>query len=193
MAITGRTPNECFKEFAEHMRKLATATVSKNALLALVENEGERAGLRFREHGSAILAELNTKYGKLYFSLAQELEAVQETKKQYRLSTRRYWYRLQSTPALDAQALIRWEYEISSDRGPAPHHVQADAKAGPLDLNHLHVPSGRVMIEDVIRFLIVDLEHKPPCGEDWPDVLEKSARDYFEKFASHKFRRPDRS
>ncbi len=51
------------------------------------------------------------------------------------------------------------------------------------------MPTGWVTIEEVIRFLIVDLELKPPCGDDWPSTLAESERAFFEEFASKRYRK----
>jgi hypothetical protein len=39
-----------------------------------------------------------------------------------------------------------------------------------------------VTIEAVIRFLIVDLEVEPPCGDEWADRIHESEKRFFEDF-----------
>ncbi len=47
-------------------------------------------------------------------------------------------------------------------------------------------------IEEVIRFLIVELEVKPPCGEDaWPAKLEESEKAFFEEFTGKRYKPHD--
>ena len=57
-----------------------------------------------------------------------------------------------------------------------------DAGNGTLDLNKAHLPTGWVTIEEVIRFLIVDLDVQPPCGDDWPAKLRVSEDAFFQDF-----------
>jgi hypothetical protein len=56
-------------------------------------------------------------------------------------------------------------------------------------LDDVHLPSGWVTMEEVIRFLIVELGMKPPCGASWPAVLEESEAAFYEKFTSKRYRR----
>jgi predicted ATPase len=97
-------------------------------------------------------------------------------------------------PDGDAQALIRWEYDkLAPADGYARHHVQIRSTVSlgggrTLDLNKLHVPTGWTTIEEVIRFLIHDLEVKPPCGDEWHDLLAESERAFYENFTSKRYR-----
>jgi hypothetical protein len=51
-----------------------------------------------------------------------------------------------------------------------------------LDLNRLHVPTGWVFLEAVIRFLIADFGVAPPCGTKWPGILADGERLFREDF-----------
>ena len=64
------------------------------------------------------------------------------------------------------------------EENPARHHVQLATNVSTsgghsLDLNRLHVPTGWVTIEEVIRFLIKDLG-VDPVSTDWPGILVRS-------------------
>ena len=132
----------------------------------------------------------------MHFYIGQLLRVHREPSKKYRLSTHAYWYRLQHSPDLNAQAAIRWEYERELPPGKhhCRHHLQQSAKLdlgnGSLNLNKVHVPTGWVTIEEVIRFLIVELGTKPPCGDVWSDVLATSERAFFEDFTSRRYSPP---
>ncbi|MBC7793533.1 MAG: hypothetical protein H7Z43_07480 [Clostridia bacterium] len=148
------------------------------------------ASLGFREGNRILAVKLKTKPENLFFSLSQNIEG-KAAEGDYRLTKKTYGYRLLPSAVITDQALIRSEFEPMPNDGPPAYHIQSDATAGKLDLNRLHVPTGRVMIEHVIRFLIVELGHKPPCGDEWPNVLEKSERKYLDDSASHRYKRPD--
>lgn len=133
---------------------------------------------------------LRTKYGKLFFHLAQNVEAVQLGKaKQYQVRTLAYWYRLQATPSLKDEALLRWEYgRLDPKVADHPrHHLQAPATIAcgknELDLNKLHTPSGWVTIEELLRFLIFELEVKAATPE-WPALLAQSEIVFFREFSA---------
>lgn len=156
--------------------------------------EGDRLMVfSFRER-EPVAVPIETSFGRLYLYLGQLLEAVPEAQR-FRLRTRRYWYRLQAAPELTAQALLRWEYDTDAPRsGPPRHHVQMPAYlaagSGRLDLDKIHLPTGWVTMEEVIRFAIVELGVKPPCGAEWPDVLSESERVFFEDFTGKRYKPP---
>jgi hypothetical protein len=66
----------------------------------------------------------------------------------------------------------------------------SNSETRPLDLNRAHVPTGWVTIEEIIRFMIVDLGVKPPCRSRWPEVLVASERKFFEEFTSKRYISP---
>ena len=166
--IIERTPRDCFRVFTDHIATLVAQTVTSKPLIPQYDNDATRMTLQFREQ-HPVTAPLQTNYGTLYFHLAQ------------------YWYRLQQEPDLMAQAAIRWEYDAETQRHRhARHHVQMHGSValggGVVDLNKAHAPAGWVLIEEIIRFMIVDLGLAPPCGDAWPEVLDESERLFYEEF-----------
>jgi hypothetical protein len=182
--IIERTPRECFNVFTAHLRGLVASTVTQRHPIGEVPAR-TRLVVGFREE-APIAVPIDTAFGRLYFYLGQALEAVPEGS-DYRLTTRQYWYRLQHEPSLKEQAVVRWDYDATTGKSRhARHHAQMratiDVGTGTMDLNKAHLPTGWVTIEEVIRFLIVDLGMEPPCGEDWPGVLERSEQAFYEDF-----------
>lgn len=114
-----------------------------------------------------------------YLSLKQEFQAVPE-EQGYHLHILQYAYRIQQTPSVEDEAEVRFEY-ISPLAQPgfpySRHHVQFHrdyhaVRAG-FSLQKLHIPTGGVTIEQVIRFLVADLG-VPPLIENWDEKLRKS-------------------
>jgi hypothetical protein len=189
MPIIERTPNECFNTFAEHLRGLVAATVTDRYPLATVPANA-RMILSFRQE-IPVAVPIETAYGRLYFYLGQALEAVDDPAG-YRLKTRQYWYRIQLDENLQSQAALRWEYDATTAADHyARHHAQLSTAVelgdATLDLNKAHLPTGWVTIEEVIRFLIVDLGMSPPCGDDWPNVVRESERKFYEDFTGKRY------
>ena len=192
MPIIERTPYECFNAFAEHLRGLIAATVTSRYPLSTVP-ANERMILSFREK-IPIAVPIETAYGRLYFYLGQALEAVVHPDG-YRLRTRQYWYRIQLNEDLKSQAALRWEYDATTAMDDyARHHAQLSTTVAlggaKLDLNKAHLPTGWVTIEEVIRFLIVDLGMSPPCGDDWPSIVKESERRFYEDFTGKRYVAP---
>jgi hypothetical protein len=192
MPIIERTPKAAFDVFTDHVRRLVASTVSVRYPLIAVPSETKLV-LSFREGNVPIAIPIDTEgYGRVFFYLGQALEAVADSGG-YRLTTKQYWYRLQLEPASTAKAVLRWEYDATTERDRhARHHTQIAAAvqlgAGSLNLNKAHIPTGWVTFEEVIRFLIHDLGLAPPCGDDWPNELANSEREFFENFSGKRYR-----
>jgi hypothetical protein len=189
--IVGKTPSACFTTFRDHLAGLLHATIPTKVPV-LADANAEEAHVGFRQGEAPVAVPIDTNRGRLFFWVAQLVRADQLKDGSYKLSTLNYWYRLQASDGARSQALIRWEYDrtLRGGKNPCRHHVQQAAtidvpgqKDG-LDLNKLHVPTGWVMIEEVLRFLIVDLGVRPPCGKNWPTVLDASATVFREKFST---------
>ena len=112
--------------------------------------------------------------------LGQALDTVEHDGR-FRLRTISYWYRIQHEPELRAKAALRWEYDRSTKTDEyARHHAQLAAEmqlgSRKLDLDKAHLPTGWVTIEEVIRFLIVDLGLEPP-GRQYVARCDSGFRD----------------
>ena len=81
-----------------------------------------------------------------------------------------------------AEPLLRWEYVRQPERGGlwCRHHLQGPVtltlgRAGDVLLNDLHLPTGYVPIEEIIRFCLVDLEVPSLSSSgEWPRTLDES-------------------
>lgn len=186
MPIRERTAKKCVDVFTDHISGLIADTVPTKSPIHSWRPNDDFAILGFRE-GAPTAVPLETNLGTLHLYVSQAVDAVREGRNKYRLRTLRYWYRVQEEPDPTTQALVRWEYDRDTDHARhARHHMQLpatlEAGNGTLDLNKAHLPTGWVTIEEVIRFLIVDLDMQPPCGDDWPAKLRVSEDAFFQKF-----------
>ncbi len=188
MPIVERSPGDCFERFREYVAPLVAATLPTQTpvVVRVASDSDDRATLSFVQAPVA----LATNVGVLHLDLVQLLGTEREAKHKYRLHTLKYWYRLQETR--EGDGLIRWEY----NPGALPkcrHHIQlASARLpvadGELDLNRLHLPTGWVTIEEVIRFLITDMAVKPPCGDEWQNRLKGGERRFYEEFTGKRYK-----
>lgn len=201
MPIVGRTARECINAFRSHLSSLVADTIAPNFMLGAMTDFGEPHAptmLGFLQGEDFRCMPIRThQHGTLWFYLSQAVSIVKYAG-QMRLTTNRYWYRLQRLPGHDAHALMRWEFEDGIDANRhCRNHLQVAAQiptdGEALDLNRLHLPTGRVTIEEVIRFLIVDLGHRPPCGKRWPQVLVESERQFFEQYMGRDYKPAMRS
>lgn len=180
MPIEGRSARECCEEFRKHVAQIICSTLWRDATFKVrpgaIEN---RFALVLVPYGTSV--PVQSPLGSFYLSVSQTLEAEKKRKRQYVLHTRQYWYQLHG-PDPAGEPLIRWEYDkLRHDPDtaqPPRNHIQMDGKLSqgdmePLNLKRLHVPTGFVLLEEVIRFLITDFQVQPLCRESWPNVLRK--------------------
>lgn len=198
MPIFGRTPNECYDKFLDHIRPVVAQVVTSVPLVCT--RVSDQDAKRTLEFGEPKAVPLETDVGRLYFYMAQDLVVVPDPEETCRLKTQAYWYRIQEEPT--GKALIRWEFDRSdTGRLHARAHVQiqgavplkGDHASSHLDLNKLHTPTGWTTIEGVARFLINDLGVAPPCGERWDDVLRASTQAFRDRFTGRGYRPPEAS
>lgn len=97
-------------------------------------------------------------------------------------------YKYMITPEGAEEALWRWEYVKDWPEGAewCRHHLQGDIRLDisgqELELDDVHLPTGYVTIEEIIRFCIVDLGVKP-LTKDWHQVLEDSYQTFKDVFS----------
>ncbi|MEM6559778.1 MAG: hypothetical protein AAF605_08335 [Myxococcota bacterium] len=183
--LTGRTPHECFQKFADILNPLFTGTLSRISHLAIRPDGHGNASLSTE---AAPITIDTSKYGKLYLRILQRLSTGPTSKRGIvRLQTNLYSYRLSSAPGLrDTEPLFRWEYEREAELADRPprHHLHVPGtlptNGDDLELKMLHIPTGWVAIEEVIRFMIADLGHTPPERNDgepeWWEIVRESEK-----------------
>ena len=111
----------------------------------------------------------------------------------WRVSTVSYQYRVLDTRQ---QELLVWHWQPGEEfDGPdRPHlHVSAELIAGPsphdptqpivFDLDNVHLATGRVTVEAVVRTLIEDF-HVKPIGL-WEQVLDRAEEDFHTEATQH--------
>jgi hypothetical protein len=177
----GATLKDAAHEFCEALNRVLNTTVTKARLVEFgpKDQPNARRLVTFRQAGSPMTATLNTRFGPMGLHIGQVCDSV-ETQQGRRFVTAEYRYTL--TPEGVDEALLRWEY-IRQPEGPwCRHHLQgrvplALGRGEPVSMNALHLPTGYVTIEEVLRFCIVDLG-VAPLSNEWDAILTTS----YEKF-----------
>jgi hypothetical protein len=189
--ILARTPRQAVTLFRDHLAKLVAGTVTARHPVHQAEGRDGTWVVEFRQGELPATVPLKTRYGTLHFFMGQVLEAVPDGN-QYRLQTREYGYRLQNKPGWQEPAVFRWEYIREPAAPYCRHHLHADTAVELGDqsvrLEDIHVPTGWVTVEEVIRFLVYELGLKPPCGERWTKVLADSESRFYEEFTSKRYK-----
>jgi hypothetical protein len=203
MPICGRKPRECFDTFADHIRPLIQSVLGPVVHVRferLGSDENKRA-MRLGGSESTDWVRLESAtYGSIYLYLAQNLAANPSVgNKGFTLKTQQYWYRVfEREPGPEDEPLLRWENAPLEGKQHCKYHfhigkvfkgdrqepIELDRNGSKTILTRLHIPTGYVLIEYVLRFLISDLGVKPACGDDcWEDVLSQSQDRFFTEFS----------
>jgi len=179
--LLGKSAEHAFHRFRDHLSQLLNKTITQ-APLTLTQAPDNRAYLEFPKKEGRICVPV----GRVGFHLfiGQTLEAVRP---HYRLKTLAYAYRITEGPTFDDRTLFRWEYNARQYKESlAPrHHFHFPASLTcqnrrTLDTTELHIPTGWVTIEEIIRFFIHELKVKSR-EKQWDKLLcesEEKFRDW---------------
>jgi hypothetical protein len=184
LAITGAKPYACFNTFKQHLTSLFAKTISPTAHPVLIGAAQQELVFLEVKYGVDDSIRLDTRLGPMRLYVRQELLALKEKRRPYRLKTIRYWYHLYPTDSDEGEPLIRWEYEsprVLPDARHCLNHVHLDHQlacgTGTLDLVRCHLPTGWVTIESVLRFVIHELE-VAPASTTWHEELTESEKQF---------------
>jgi hypothetical protein len=120
-------------------------------------------------------ATVRRRHGKaLYLKATQSFHVVQlaDGPPEFKVTTDGYAYTVTETKDLTTE-LFAWHWHPGTR--PDPHLHIGRAHPDHSSLAKLHVPTGRVLLEAVTRFLIVDLDVRP-LDPDWEAVLDDVTR-----------------
>lgn len=194
MPITDRSAPQCFKKFRDHLGPLLAATLGATHQVIFEASDNPlRKTLSLGPTGARAGVRLDGERGAFFLSLQQDLETVKEGKT-FCLKTRGYRYAVSANEDELGEALMRWEYvQAPPGKQWCRHHFQIgklSQKAltiplndNALDLNRLHTPTGLVLIEYVLRFVLTDMGVKA-ASDNWEKVLADSETEFFTKFSS---------
>lgn len=184
MAIEGASLAEAARKFCDHFNSVLFHTLTQSRLQPIMRRGDPFATISFRREGRTATASLGTHYGRLELYLQQRCSSIVKNDRHI-LRTERYRYALSLTP--DAEPILRWEYA----RTPEPdnrhprHHLHVDTVinvyGNPLPLKDLHLATGYVPFEEIIRFCIVELGVSP-LKADWEERLNESYRLFKSEF-----------
>ena len=176
-----KSPEEAFRSVQNQLNAVLNKVLTEYRLQLLITGPRRtRAVLAFLDrHRQPIGVPLRG--SSWYLSLQQELQALPRRA------------RLSSAPSAVCVSHSENSFRPGGSRSPfrvcfpiaqpdfpySRHHVQfhRDSRSASSDfsLSKFHIPTGRVTIEHIIRFLIADLG-VPPLVENWDEVLRESEK-----------------
>jgi hypothetical protein len=177
MPIEGESLEAVSRKFCDKLNRLLAKTISEQRIVFIGLRE-QGAVIGFRQAGIPTTAKLRTRFGEMLLSVGLLCGAARIRQNWFRLFVSEYRYTL--TPKESDDPLWRWEYVKNWPRETdrwCRHHVQGDVPIAigriRTSLNDLHLPTGYVTLEEVIRFCLTDLRVRP-LSRDWHDILQRS-------------------
>ena len=185
---SGSNPEKIIQGLRGHIAELLNSTLTDAPVsITFVRRSARQLEATLSLGGRAdIVPAVPLRQKPLHLFLAQNVVVIREGKEQFwRLKTLQYSYRIQGGPSLDSDWYFRFEYkarEVERSLHPRHHlHLPLSLECGTkrIDLSRIHIPTGRVTMEELIRFLIEELGIKPKA-RDWDSILRRSEETFRE-------------
>jgi hypothetical protein len=182
MPIVGKDVRDVVQQLTDYYNRLLSTTVTRTRLVVFDVGDSDLLRIAFRQGGVPIEAPLRTRFGPMWLSIGQVCAALPYEGRVVP-TTLRYRYTIRADD--QDEPTFRWEYlsrrQLRHGDRYCRHHLQGPLDIpfgnGILDLNKVHLPTGYVTIEEVIRFCLVDLE-APPLTSEWEQVLTDSYEEF---------------
>jgi len=184
--FSGSNPAKIIKEFRQYIANLLNSTVTDAPVSeAILEKSPIQWRARISLGGkTGEPRAIPLKPAPWHLALSQHIAAVRDRKRNWSLRTLQYSYRIQGGPDLRSDWYFRFEYksrEVLSALHPRSHlhlPVSLDCGTRRMDLSRVHIPTGQVTLEEIIRFLIQELGVKAKV-KDWDSALRISEEEFW--------------
>jgi len=144
--LPGRTPQQARDAFLVPLRRALSCVAAARLFAPRGKEPGDIEALSLSEDPLRLHS---ARIGPLQFFIGHQYKLVQDGRHAWHVSTVRYVYHLADE---EGRELIGWHWHPASSAYPHLH-----VPAEPIG-RRMHVPTGRVSLESVIRFLLDDLE-----------------------------------
>jgi hypothetical protein len=170
--LPGKTPAEAFDLYAKPLKAVLGCLTRETLLRTPIpdsEDQNGNALQRFFFVKSPVLL----KDSGLAFDFSHYFRIVWNGETStYRVKTISYTYEIEDEATRHEILAFHWEPDSPRSRVKTPHlHLGFALRDKSLPFhNKAHIPSGRVPVEDVVSFLISDLQ-VTPLNSDWSAVI----------------------
>jgi hypothetical protein len=162
--VPGRTAHQALAAFIEPMQRVLSCTSSANVVYRLPHASQvqtlttSEAPIRLRTStNAAFLLSADQQY--------QLVWSPDPKRGPWKVQTRAYRYRIDREGEGE---LVSWHWHPPMGVPFAHMHTPPAAQ-----LHGLHLPTGRVSLEAVVRLLLAELDVRP-CRQDWREVLDEA-------------------
>ena len=162
---------EKLQEYADYLNGVFNKTITDSRLVVWQRNS--HLYITRRQKGFPPL-ELKPK-GYLHFWQRAIVQPDQKVK----VEECRYIYSLSDNPYDEQQWIFRYEYSLNPDKHVPYAHIHLNACRGDIPLGHIHFPTGRISVEQIIAHLII--EHRVKSKRGWFKLLANSHKGWMKK------------
>lgn len=184
--MPGRSPEEARKAFLQPLQRALSCITDAKLFVSRGKQPGDVEALALSEDPLRLNS---ARVGLVQFVLGHQFRLVQESRKSWHVSTSAYRYHLLDDTGRE---LIGWHWHPDSLGDPRlrgrPHlHVPTET----ID-RRVHVPTGRVSVESILRLLLIDLAVPPRTAHvaDFAEVLDECEGPFIQHRRWHAYRRP---
>ena len=174
MRDPARTPHAAQQRYLRYLQR------SLSCLTGSVWVVGPRSDQRALTIAGEPIRLVRNSGATLLFYANQRFNIVQDERfsGEWKVKTLGYIYSIYVEPPSkdeEAKELLAWHWHpISTPDRPQPHlHLEMEHAHLGVPLPRLHLPTGRVAFEDIVRLLVSDLDVKTN-RDDWTDVVGDS-------------------
>jgi hypothetical protein len=172
--LLGNTPREAVEAFSAPLRESLACILPPTVVLLA---QGYRPGggpylITLAGQRGPVVLDAPIPLG-LFITHRYDVVESGDPRAPWRVRSREYIYELSTT---NERQLLRWDWHPEGQAGETPvawPHVHLRSYTQPVDLSHGHVPTGRVSLNAIIRYLIRDLKvrvRKP----GWAAILDRN-------------------
>jgi hypothetical protein len=168
--VPARSPEEARERYLRFLQQ-SLSCVSREIWFVADRPRGQRGELSLTTSRDPLEMPMEGG-GRLYLSAGQHFRFVPDDRYQgeWKVRTDGYAYRV-GLSADPSDYLVAWHWHPDSRPDPHLHvgltHPQVAGFRG------MHVPTGRVSFEEVLRFLVIELKLRP-LRRDWEAVLSET-------------------
>jgi hypothetical protein len=169
--LAGRTPEEAVRNVLAPLAAVVNC-VTDQGFVSRRPRTDDQWRTAYFQGGFAILDRRNGNALKLDIARRHTVSEAEGERGPWTVGTTEYIYEV-TDESDEPIATFHW-HPAAAQAGDEEHwpHIHAYGAREILTLHKLHLPTGRISLEAVVRFLIVDLD-VVPRRNDWSDILDR--------------------
>ena len=164
--MAGRTPSEAFREFRELIQEAISCFA--HTRVAGTSQEPDEPGILTIHRGKPLTLEATQPRVDITCSISYKIHQAANTEnRQWRVSTLGYIH----TVTLDEELFVEFHWHPDDGSNVWYPHIHPRFAGPGRDRGGIHIPSGRILIEDVLIF--ANERGATPLKDDWEAVVSR--------------------